>query len=264
MKLNDVINAAGARISGGDPYGWGCFGDNANFIEFRDTSGQGYAHAIYDTKNYTVYEINVTVPNRDICFRWLNPEFKDAFYSDAESRGVDPEEAWDDVKCTNVDSEARIIDHLENIGECDYSEVPDEKGRVSVPLELTEEETFRLMKAAHEKDVTLNQLVEDILREEILLRKADAAFTMPMPGTLGSATLVFPEENEKEVEEKSFNVHLDVRYHLEVTAETANDALEKAKFFQETMPTGWGQNKEEVCWVDTYLVKESVEQALNI
>lgn len=261
MKLNDVIMAAGARISGGDPYMWDCFGDEANFIEFRDTAGQGYAHAIYDTVNYTVYEINVTVPDQDVCFRWLNPEFKDAFYSDAENRGVDPDEAWDDVKCTDVDSEARILDHLKTIGECDYSEVPDEKGRVSVPLELSEEETFNLMKLAHEKDVTLNHLVENILKDEILLRKADDSFTMSMPGTIGSASLQFPEE---EADEKTFNVYLDVRYHLEVTAETGDDALEKAKFFQSTMPTGWGKNKEEVTWIDTDVVRETVEHRINI
>jgi hypothetical protein len=39
--------------------------------------------------------------------------------------------------------------------------------RVSVPLELEDELLFELMKQAHERDITLNQMVEEILREVI-------------------------------------------------------------------------------------------------
>ena len=62
MKLNDIITAAGARVSGGSEYMWECYGPDANYIEFRDTDGQPYAHAIYDTKNYIVYEVDGFLP----------------------------------------------------------------------------------------------------------------------------------------------------------------------------------------------------------
>jgi hypothetical protein len=39
--------------------------------------------------------------------------------------------------------------------------------RISVPLELDDDIMFDLMKLAHERDVTFNKLVEDILREAI-------------------------------------------------------------------------------------------------
>ena len=39
----------------------------------------------------------------------------------------------------------------------------DYDNKVTVPLELSDEEIFQLMKMAHERDVTLNQLVEDLL-----------------------------------------------------------------------------------------------------
>lgn len=35
--------------------------------------------------------------------------------------------------------------------------------RVDVPIELTNDEWFSLMKLAHERDITLNQFVEEIL-----------------------------------------------------------------------------------------------------
>jgi len=39
--------------------------------------------------------------------------------------------------------------------------------RVDVPIELTDEEWYTLMRMAHDRDITLNQLVEEILVTEI-------------------------------------------------------------------------------------------------
>jgi predicted DNA-binding ribbon-helix-helix protein len=39
--------------------------------------------------------------------------------------------------------------------------------RVTIQVELTDEEWYELMKMAHERDITLNQMVELILREFI-------------------------------------------------------------------------------------------------
>lgn len=41
------------------------------------------------------------------------------------------------------------------------------EGYESVPLDLEKEELFNLMLLAHERNITLNQLVENILREHI-------------------------------------------------------------------------------------------------
>jgi hypothetical protein len=39
--------------------------------------------------------------------------------------------------------------------------------RVQMPLDLPEEDMFLMMKMAHEKDMTLNKFVEDLLRQYI-------------------------------------------------------------------------------------------------
>ena len=43
----------------------------------------------------------------------------------------------------------------------------DYDSRVQVPLELSEDELFRLMTMAHERDITLNQLVTDVIQRVI-------------------------------------------------------------------------------------------------
>lgn len=40
-------------------------------------------------------------------------------------------------------------------------------GRTTVEVELDDHEWYRLMRLAHERDITLNQLVEQILRDFI-------------------------------------------------------------------------------------------------
>lgn len=219
MKLNDVIVAAGARISGGDPYMWDCYGSNATYIEFRDTDGQGYAHAIYDTKTYIVYEIHIEVPGTDQAFRWLNPITKSLYYTEAERRNVNPNNAWDEVGYTHVDTDELILEYLKDIGETYYDNLP-------------------------------------------IIESNPESYTMPMPGTLGSATITFQKEEKIMT---TFKVSIDVRHELEVKADNVENALEKARHFQETMPKGWGDHDEfDVTWVDTFVVKEITEREINI
>lgn len=71
-------------------------------------------------------------------------------------------QAWDDTEWTTLEVDDDFIQKALSIkaGE-DYDT------RVSVPLELEDELLFDLMKRAHERDITLNQMVEEILREVI-------------------------------------------------------------------------------------------------
>jgi len=214
MKLLDVITAAGARTSGGDPYQWKCFGSNAQYLEFRDTDGNGCSHCIFDTKDYTVYQVHADVPGTDQAFQWTNPQYVNAYINESKSNGIDPNEAWDDVKYTIVDSEETILQYVKDIGETYYDNLP-------------------------------------ILGE-------DEPYKMEMPGTMGGAKLVFPEEKEMD----EYKVKLDLRFELDVKANSANEALEKARHWQETMKHTWGEGAG-VMWHDKYLIKEAVEKELE-
>ncbi len=123
MKLLDVINAAGARISGGDPYLWNCYGNSAQFLEFRDINGNGYSHVIFDRDTYVCYEIHVEVPNEDIAMRWINPEYRSAFFEESKRHGVDPSIAWDNVNYTHVDTEELILEYVQDLGNLKYDNV---------------------------------------------------------------------------------------------------------------------------------------------
>jgi len=122
MELIDVIGAAGARISGGDPYNWKSFGPNARFLEFRDQYNNGYAHCVFDTENYTVYQIHVEVPEQDLAFLWTNPCFEIEYCKESEQLGVDVNQAWDSVEYNHVEKESLILKLLLDIGQGNYND----------------------------------------------------------------------------------------------------------------------------------------------
>lgn len=71
-------------------------------------------------------------------------------------------EAWDDVNWTDLEVDDDFIQKALAI-----KESKDYDTRVLVPLDLEYDLMFELMKKAHEKDITLNQMVEEILLEVI-------------------------------------------------------------------------------------------------
>lgn len=200
MLLIDLINAVSARISGGDEHLWDCYGPNSRFIEFVDINGDNFCSGIYDTKTFEVYEIHLDRPNTDCVFKYINPLYKRANYLECESKGVDPNNAWDDVYYTHVDTEELILEYIKDIADAVYSKIPDfsiSQGRkVSVPMDLSDNEWYSLMKIAHEQDITLNQLVENILTDEIERIKDNEKLILEMPGTVGGAKITFKEEDE--------------------------------------------------------------------
>jgi hypothetical protein len=123
MKLLDVITAAGARVSGGDPHLWKCFGPNANFMEFRDADGNGCSHCIFDTFTQEVYLIHADVPGTDQAFDWIDPQHLQAYLDECKEHEIDPNIAWDDVRYTHVDAPT-MLQYLKDIGDTYYDNLP--------------------------------------------------------------------------------------------------------------------------------------------
>jgi hypothetical protein len=65
--------------------------------------------------------------------------------------------------------------------------------RVEVELELDEDLQFQLMCMAHERDITLNQLIENILREFIEANPLRWTIPVETDSESGDAIITFPE-----------------------------------------------------------------------
>jgi hypothetical protein len=169
MKLDQVNNAMEHKIVGGSEHGWQCWPD-ARFLDYE--TEYGHASVVYSTSTLEIYSADVSLKKESwqddhAPYRWINPLWKKAYDDEAHERSVDLSWAWDDIKWIDLEE---AEDWLEKAEAIMRGEAWD--NRIRVPIDLDDETAFELMKQAHERDITFNQMVELILRE-MILRKQD-------------------------------------------------------------------------------------------
>lgn len=157
MSLETIIKAAQFKISGGSPMLWKCYGDNARYLDFSTNTVEDVASVIFDSVNQTVYEISFH-PGEDKYYRWINPEFFEAYMQEAISRDFDHDIVMDDIPWIDCDLE---IDITEKINSFFLTGSYDE--RIMISLDLSDEAIQALVNLAGEKGVSIDDVVNDIL-----------------------------------------------------------------------------------------------------
>jgi DNA-binding PucR family transcriptional regulator len=165
ITMKEWMELVDYKITEGSDYGWQCYGPNSYTLDsWNGVHGKGgYSFSIvFSTKSQKVYEVSMCDYTNDRAYRMINPKFQEKHRKESLERGVNLNEAWDDVDYVELDVLDDFIQKALAIraGE-DYDT------RVSVPLTLDDDQLFDLMKLAHESDLTLNEYVEDILRKVI-------------------------------------------------------------------------------------------------
>lgn len=163
--IKDFLIAIDYKITGGSEFGWSCYGPNARYLDCMDSEGidgQYSIHALFDSVTQHVYEIQAWdyVNRRE--YRWIDPDFVAAHNAEATKNGIGIKESFDDNEYIDLDLAEDI---LEKISAMVAGEEYD--CRVKVPVNFTDTELLTYMKMAHERDLTFNQFVENILKEAI-------------------------------------------------------------------------------------------------
>lgn len=151
------------RITEGDSYLWKCFGESAFSLSAWNGDHNGWSfNMVFDTQTQVVYVVEACDYARNRAYRLINPDFKQAHDDEAKTRGISANEAWDDVNYVDLEEDDDFIQKGLAIRDgVEYDT------RVAVPLTVPDDVLFELMKKAHEQDITLNQLVENVLWEAI-------------------------------------------------------------------------------------------------
>jgi len=163
ITLKEWMEIVDYRITEGSDYCWNCYGHDAHMLDSWNGEQDGHSFTvIFDTKTQVVYEVQAHDYVHQRAYRMINPDFLKKLKKEAKKRDVSKDEAWDGVDYTDIEVDDDFIQKCLAIraGE-DYDT------RVSVPLELEDDQMFELMRMAHEQDITLNQLVERLLRRVI-------------------------------------------------------------------------------------------------
>lgn len=160
IAIKDWMEIINYKITEGYEFGWDTFGDNAFCLSSWNGDQDGWSTNItFDTKTQVVYSIETCDYKNSKAYRLIHPDYIQAYRIREGQLG---NAAWDDVFWTDLELAEDIMEKTKSIVNNEpYS------ARVSVPLELDDDEIFKLMTLAHEQDITLNQLVENILKEVI-------------------------------------------------------------------------------------------------
>lgn len=164
--IKDWMELVDYRITEGSGFQWQCYGGKAYTMDSWDGDHQGKSFSmVFDTADQTVYELQAHDFLRGRAYRWTNPDHKAARDTEAKNRGVAMSEAWEDVDYVELEVIEDFYKKAQAIQQgLEYDT------RVQVPIDLPDAELFQLMHLAHERDITLNQLVESALR--IAIEKA--------------------------------------------------------------------------------------------
>jgi hypothetical protein len=157
ITIKDWMELVDYRITEGGDYLWQCYGTNTHTLTAwngRHDDGGWSSNIVFDTDTQEVYEVEVCDYTNQRAYRLVNPEYDQDRQAEADQRGIDDDQAWDDVEFLDL---AVAEDFMEKANAIIMGLPYDT--RVQIALELTDDEMLTYMLLAHEKDITFNQLV---------------------------------------------------------------------------------------------------------
>jgi len=166
ITLKEFMEVVDYRITEGSDFTWPCFGPESKPYSLSSWNGNhdGWSFNItFDTGTQDVYMVEVCDYLHQRAYRIINPLWQQAYNDYADEHNPEyKNQAWDNVNYVDLESDDDWIQKALSIkaGE-DYDT------RVSIPLEIPEDELMVLFKAAHDRDITFNQLVEEALKAAI-------------------------------------------------------------------------------------------------
>ena len=165
ITLKQWLELANYKITEGERYLWDCYGTNTFIlVSWNGINGRGGYNTdiVFDTKTQTVYEVSVYDFTNERAYRMINPQYADAHVQEASTRGVDMNNAWDNVDYIDLDVEEDFVEKATAIlsGQ-DYDT------RVMMQLELDSDLEMEIYRNAHRLDMTVNDYMQMALVELI-------------------------------------------------------------------------------------------------
>ena len=151
ITLKEWMEVANYRITeGGDYFAYG----GAYALTSWSGDQDGYSiEIIFSPRTQEVYEVQACDYKHNRAYRLVHGDYRDEKLV---------EEAWDDTNWIDLESDDDWIQKALSIvaGE-DYDT------RVTMPIDLPDDELLKICMAAHKLDLTLNAYIEQVLKEVI-------------------------------------------------------------------------------------------------
>lgn len=160
IHINKILENIGYRISQSSVFLYPCFGmENPRLFDYVDINDDTIGSFTADETG-RVFEIVAEIPQIGVCYRWIDPEFRDQIIKDAINRGENPSHAWDDVTYTDIEDEESMVVKIHAIANKIYF---DTSGLW--PAEISDPNFLKIAKMAAEKNITFNQMIEILIKK---------------------------------------------------------------------------------------------------
>jgi hypothetical protein len=157
ITLKEWLEIVDYRITEGSDYYNSEYGDSVYSLDSWNGEQTGHSFSIiFDTKTQSVFEVQAHDFKHNRAYRMI-----------ADGFTKNDDKAWDDVNYVDLDVDDDFIQKALAIkaGE-DYDT------RVSIELDLDTDLEIELYRIAHKRDITVNQLVVEII-EHMLKRESN-------------------------------------------------------------------------------------------
>lgn len=163
ITLKEWMEVVEYRVTEGSNYMWDCYGPDSYSLDSWDGDHDGSSFTIiFDTKTQVVYEVQSHDYRNQRAYRLCNPDTQLVMEIEAGNRGINKKQAWDEVDYVDLESDDDWIQKALAIASGEEYDT-----RVTIPIELDDDVLLKLMKMAHERDLTFNEFLEGVLREQL-------------------------------------------------------------------------------------------------
>ena len=132
-----------------------------NSVEWRiKKHGQWYIEVQFDPINREVYQVEVTTLGDGIArYRWVNPNYLHLYHkNNFEYQMGDAH-----IKEVNVDSSpSKILEIARDV----VDDTPSDETE-TIELDMTDAEIALIARAAHAQDITINQFMNNVIKDEL-------------------------------------------------------------------------------------------------
>jgi hypothetical protein len=163
IKL-DIKNTANPVMTTMSKTDRGCFNDTTVTFGLQ-FSGRFGLWAEIDLFSQTVYNVDYYRYPQDMVIRWVNPNYELSFANELFERQEDPTVTSDGMqirRCHDGDFLSGMIQ-----GDIFMLEDEEEEEYETVELDLSDSELATIARAAHAKDMTINDFINEALVEEL-------------------------------------------------------------------------------------------------
>ena len=149
---------------------WRCYGDSmiASDLWYRDDAQDWSISVVHGGLENRVYEYQVWDNVNEWYGRWIDPEYKHAYYADAFERQIEPNMACDGVEFTDFEYHSDLYEYAYELAEgrqkLSQSTDDDDDDLETIALDLNDSELALIARAAHAEDITINEFVVKALK----------------------------------------------------------------------------------------------------